>query len=268
MRESYITIQSWMRTDLGLSGNELLTYAVIYGFSQDGESRFTGSRQYIADWCGCSSRTVQTVLNTLVDKGYIVKFEHTANNQKICEYAVNFTPCEKFSRGCEKFSLNNIADTIEGDISNSFRITPEQDDVESHGYSPEDLKREFMQSRKKPKGGNNLYSKCYDAIVRGTPNLTLQTALTQYLQFRLAVKDKPIKGVNQWIGMLDKLDELPGDKLAIVKRSLEKGWLSFYPLSDNNSGYREAGNLDCTPATTTNEERIELARKQGRRELF
>ena len=36
-KNSYITIQSWMREELGLSGNELMTYAIVYGFSQDGE---------------------------------------------------------------------------------------------------------------------------------------------------------------------------------------------------------------------------------------
>ena len=48
---NFISIQGWMRTELNLSGNELLVYAIIYGFSQDGESKFTGSRQYLADWC-------------------------------------------------------------------------------------------------------------------------------------------------------------------------------------------------------------------------
>lgn len=32
---SYLTIQDWMVTDLHLKGNELLAYALIYGFSQD-----------------------------------------------------------------------------------------------------------------------------------------------------------------------------------------------------------------------------------------
>ena len=32
--DNYINIQGWMRTDLDLKGNELLVYAIIYGFSQ------------------------------------------------------------------------------------------------------------------------------------------------------------------------------------------------------------------------------------------
>lgn len=56
---NYITIQSWMRTDLKLSGNELIVYAIIYGFSQNKQGEFTGSVQYLADWVGCTKRTVK-----------------------------------------------------------------------------------------------------------------------------------------------------------------------------------------------------------------
>ena len=42
-KEYYIHIQWWMAQRLKLSGNELLTYAIVYGFSQDGESAFLGS---------------------------------------------------------------------------------------------------------------------------------------------------------------------------------------------------------------------------------
>ena len=52
--ENFITIHAWMISRLGLSGASLIIYAVIFGFSQDGESYFRGSRQYLADWCNCS----------------------------------------------------------------------------------------------------------------------------------------------------------------------------------------------------------------------
>ena len=86
MKENtYITIQSWMITDLDLKGTELIVFATIYGFSQDGESRFKGSRQYLAEWCNGTTRSVQTALNSLVEKGLIQKFENTVNNIKLCE---------------------------------------------------------------------------------------------------------------------------------------------------------------------------------------
>ena len=33
--ENYLVIQGWMITELKLKGNELLIYAIIYGFSQN-----------------------------------------------------------------------------------------------------------------------------------------------------------------------------------------------------------------------------------------
>lgn len=59
---TYIVIQSFMVNDLGLKGNELLIYAIIYGFSQDGSSEFSGSLQYLADWTNSSK---QCVIDTL-----------------------------------------------------------------------------------------------------------------------------------------------------------------------------------------------------------
>lgn len=84
---NFITIQGWMRNQLNLKGNELLIYALIYGFSQDGESRFKGSRKYIADWCGCSLNTVDRSLGSLVDKGYLAKYPYTdACGNRLVDY--------------------------------------------------------------------------------------------------------------------------------------------------------------------------------------
>lgn len=74
---NFIAIQGWMRTKLNLKGNELLIYALIYGFSQDGNSRFKGSRKYIADWCGCSLDTVDRSLGSLANKGLLAKYPYT-----------------------------------------------------------------------------------------------------------------------------------------------------------------------------------------------
>ena len=48
-RDNYILIAGWMITDLHLKGNELIVFAIIYGFSQDGVGTFNGSLQYISD---------------------------------------------------------------------------------------------------------------------------------------------------------------------------------------------------------------------------
>lgn len=83
---NFIAIQGWMRTKLELKGYELLVYALIYGFSQDGNSKFSGTRRYIAEWCGCSMRTVDNTLTSLLSKKLIVKHEKYVNMIRVCDY--------------------------------------------------------------------------------------------------------------------------------------------------------------------------------------
>ena len=261
---NFISIQGWMRTELNLSGNELLVYAIIYGFSQDGESKFTGSRQYLADWCGCTVRNIQLVLNDLVNKGLLTKTEQIHNNVKTCEYVANFTPSEKISRGSEKISLNNIVDNIDSNTStiNSESIyntdTPSKDEFEGHSYS----KNDFLGSAKRVSHTKrkSLYMQCEEEILMYTKNLALQDVLIQYLKLRLANKDKPMYGINQWKGMLNRLDELAKEantnpknyccvRIDIVKQSIERGWASFFQLSGtkpNKDKFAEYGTVDCT----------------------
>lgn len=59
--------------DLGLKGSELLAYALIWGFCQDGESDFHGSSAYVAHWCGISRQQAVAVLKKLTDCGHVIK---------------------------------------------------------------------------------------------------------------------------------------------------------------------------------------------------
>lgn len=42
-KQSYIVVLDWMVEKYHLKGNELLAYALIYGFSQDEESEYKGA---------------------------------------------------------------------------------------------------------------------------------------------------------------------------------------------------------------------------------
>lgn len=84
--ENFICIQGWMINRLNLKGNELLVYAIIYGISQDEESRFTGSLQYLAEWTNSSKQGVMKNLKSLTEKGYVEKIDRVINGVKFCEY--------------------------------------------------------------------------------------------------------------------------------------------------------------------------------------
>ena len=85
-KERYICIQEFMVRDLGLKGNELIVYALLYGFTQDGEQYFSGSLNYIANWINASKSTAQSVIKSLLGKGCLVKRDNFINNVKFCEY--------------------------------------------------------------------------------------------------------------------------------------------------------------------------------------
>lgn len=87
---TYITIQAFMVNQLKLKGNELLIYAIIFGYSQDGDSKFNGSIQYLADWTNSTKRGVMNNLKSLQSKGLIFKEETYFNNLKFCKYGINF----------------------------------------------------------------------------------------------------------------------------------------------------------------------------------
>lgn len=85
--ENYINIQGWMINDLKLSGNNLIIYAIIYGFSQDGQSSFTGSISYLTKATNTSKPTVIKCLKYLVENGLISKEEVTHNGVQFNKYS-------------------------------------------------------------------------------------------------------------------------------------------------------------------------------------
>lgn len=86
---SYYVIQGWMINELQLKGNELLVFAVIYGFSKDDQGKFEGSLKYLCDSTGASRNTVINSLNSLIEKEYIFKENISINNITFCKYFQN-----------------------------------------------------------------------------------------------------------------------------------------------------------------------------------
>ena len=128
MREDqYVVIQAFMLDELHLKGNELIVYATIYGFTQDGEHWFYGTRGYLAEWCGAQRDTVDRCLKSLIDKGYIERREVHEYGKTIIQYratrnvqvaAKSDTPPEKSgtttpkNRHINKIRQANIQESI------------------------------------------------------------------------------------------------------------------------------------------------------------
>ena len=108
---------------IGLSGNELNAYALIYGFSQDGVSTFNGSIEYIREWLGCSRQTVFNVLKRLSDLGLLHKENVDFNGTTFCRYTAIRPEVQNLDGGSLKIRPNNIDYSIEDNIEH----TPTQD---------------------------------------------------------------------------------------------------------------------------------------------
>lgn len=111
--KNYIVIQGWMLNELKLKGNELLVYSIIYGFSQDNESFFTGSRQYLADWCNTSLPTIDVALKKLLEKGLIEKEVQTINGVNFNRYKKTLYPLKKLYTPPKETLYNNIDNNID-----------------------------------------------------------------------------------------------------------------------------------------------------------
>ena len=137
---TYITIQAFMVNELQLKGNELLIYAIIYGFSQDGEGEFTGSLQYLADWTQSTKQGVMKSLQSLCEKQLILKNVEYKNNIRFCTYksSIVLNKVEqgmqqslmgyetKFNGGIKQSLPNNINDTLDNTITNKIDIEKTQ----------------------------------------------------------------------------------------------------------------------------------------------
>lgn len=156
-----------------------------------------------------------------------------------------------------KLSINNNIinnnkenkDNISKDILYSNYNNNYYNDVADKMYSPQELQDTYSKKPKKSKGAN-LYSKCVDEINKFTDLDSLRDILVEYLKFRLSVKDKPLYGIAQWRSMLKNLDSVVSEcnkpYETIVEQSLVKGWLNFYPISQQKKNvFSEFDNTTC-----------------------
>lgn len=87
--KGFIVIQGWMVNELHLSGNELICYALVYGFSQDGETEFKGSHSYVAQSLGVTKDNARRILSRLVEKGLVRKRYEEISGVRFCRYSAN-----------------------------------------------------------------------------------------------------------------------------------------------------------------------------------
>ena len=128
-----------MINELDLKGNELLVYALIHGFCQDGKSVFKGSLNYIMAWLNISKPTCIACIQSLIDKGMVVKtIIYNKNSVAGCEYYTKKSRCiesetQKIPENVEKGGKEFLPPQSEKEPEGSKKILPPQNEKRLEG---------------------------------------------------------------------------------------------------------------------------------------
>ena len=186
--ENYLVIQGWMITELKLKGNELLIYAIIYGFSQNNQ-HFTGSHRYLADWCNSTRQGIMKNIESLIKKNLLEKKEIFINNVKFCRYRTLDINVEylqdvnKVDRDGKQSLHNNKENTIDNNLLDNI---------------------DFLLFMEK---WNELANKCELSIIKSFTEKRkekLSELLEKYTQEEILETMFKIKDINFLLGRTDK----------------------------------------------------------------
>ena len=115
--KNYITVPGFAIVELGLSGNELLCYSLIYGFTQDNETEFTGSLSYVASALNVTRQNAKKIIDRLIERGLVEKKENNISGVKFCRYITNSNTVAETATGCYQNSNGGVAETVTHNIN-------------------------------------------------------------------------------------------------------------------------------------------------------
>lgn len=150
---NYFQISGWMLNRLKLKGIALNVYAIIYGFTQDGECSFKGSRQYLCDFTGATKPTIDKALAELQSKKLISKTSKVVNGVVFNEYKANIDVLNNFTT--DKEFLPPSKETLQG---GSKETLPNNKDLDNKKNN-KDKKENIIIKEKAEKVNENRFVK-------------------------------------------------------------------------------------------------------------
>lgn len=211
---NFFQITGWMLNRLKLKGTALNVYAIIYGFSQDGESSFNGSRQYLCDFTGATKPTIDKALAELQAMDLIIKTSKKINDVIHNEYKANLEALRDFATSKE--TLPPSKETLQG---GSKETLPHNKDINNK----EDNKS--IKEEEKVKKEKSL-----DEVIEAQP-LSIQQPLREFVKMRKAIK-KPITthGLELAVKKLHELAKTESEAVAVIEQSVMNSWQGFFAL--------------------------------------
>lgn len=130
--KNYITVPGFAIVDLGLSGNELLCYSLIYGFTQDSETEFRGSLAYISSALNVTRQNALRIIARLIDKGLVSKREVIEDGVRGCRYITRNKGVAKTATGCCRNSNRGVIETATGGVAERATINNNSIDISNN----------------------------------------------------------------------------------------------------------------------------------------
>lgn len=212
--DNFFTVQGWMITELGLKGNALMLYAIIYGFSQTTNTEFTGSIDYLCSWLGGVSRpTVINTLDSLVEQGLLTKSSTTKG-------------ALVYNRYTAVRASKEILPVEDGTSKKTSPVTSKKILLNKDSNNNTEKPLPTVKGEQAPSG-----KKSYAEILSAEDNKYVKEALEKFLKYCRGKNYTPkISTVMKFAETLrDNAGEDPALALAIVDQSIDKGWKALYP---------------------------------------
>lgn len=200
---NYYQISGWMINRLELKGYELQAYAIIYGFTQDGQNWYTGSLAYLSDWLNCSRRTCITVLASLVEKELLIKKTRIENGQTLNKYQVNLKKLE---------------------FESPKRVQAEEVDLFGNAVAPKKGAKAAPKAKK---------SDIFEEYAEKSPDLLEK--LREFEESRIVMKARMSDAAKKLlISKLEKDFKTTSARIDALNEAILNGWKSVYPRNGTN----------------------------------
>ena len=255
-------VHSWMLTSLELKGNELIAYAIIYKYSDIKGQKFVVSIRKLAEIMNVSKNTAQTVLDSLIEKGFIIKCASLDNVMGSNAYKVDLDLIESFV-GCENGTIpKNGTHQKSQEKQGSTGISNQSGGSETGTLENKKInninninKLANKNTRKQGgllRGGSTSTSK-YSTMLGQLlafcrTNFYTRTeqqdyvfkALKQYLDYRIKFKLES----EQWQAILDSIKDFDAENIVRrVQTALAGGYKILVPSWEVNKPQRRVDNI-------------------------
>lgn len=248
----YAIIPANVRYDEDLIPSAKLLYGEITALCND-KGFCWATNNYFASLYKVNERTIRTWLDSLINKGYIVRKMIPKNNgefQRIISINVNSEinfhdgrnipegrnkssegEEENFQRvgikvpeGTEEKFLYNNTINITDNIT--FNNTNNKEQKNDSNESVEEIKK-IKDSLKKPK--NNIDNEIKEKIQEWTNNDELRNTLFNYIQHRKDLK-KPVKTINTLNLIFNQLEKNKSNAIEMLNQSILNGWIGLFDV--------------------------------------